>query len=143
MTRERARRGATLQRLYAAQGPEFRRAGLQRRARHPSADRRSPEGSKLLRFLNQTPRIEAGEVVLLDDAPWLAMFEKEIMGFPGSKHDDQADVLAQLLAWSGNRRELPIPVGPQLFNLDGTPLVSGDDEDDSWWESEERYVVRE
>ena len=28
-----------------------------------------------------------------------AEFEKEILGFPQARHDDQADALAQLLGW--------------------------------------------
>lgn len=101
-----------------------------------------PEGSKLMRFLSQTAKIEAGEVVLPEDAPWLAAFEKEILGFPSGRHDDQADALAQLLAWSGNRRENSIAAAPMVFNADGTEYRSGDDEDTGWWDSEDRYVVR-
>ena len=56
-----------------------------------------PEGSKEVRFHAQASRIEAGEVVLPQTAPWLADFVKEVAAFPGGRFDDQADALAQLL----------------------------------------------
>lgn len=56
-----------------------------------------PEGSKQVRFHAQASRIEAGEVVLPETAPWLAEFVKEVAAFPGGRFDDQADALAQLL----------------------------------------------
>ncbi len=52
----------------------------------------------------QTNRIEAGELILPENAPWLAEFERELLAFPGGRHDDQVDALAQLLRWSGKRQ---------------------------------------
>jgi predicted phage terminase large subunit-like protein len=56
-----------------------------------------PEQDKVTRFSAQASRIEAGEVVLPRTAPWLADFIAELIGFPSTRHDDQADALAQML----------------------------------------------
>ena len=58
-----------------------------------------PEGDKLSRALGVSAMIEAGRVYLPDDAPWLADFTSELLGFPNSRFDDQVDALSQLLAW--------------------------------------------
>lgn len=58
----------------------------------------TPIGDKLLRFEAQASRIQGGQVVLPRSAPWLANFVSEVTKFPGGRHDDQADALAQLLA---------------------------------------------
>lgn len=100
-----------------------------------------PEGNKVMRFMNQTPKIEAGDVMLPEDAPWLAAFEKELLGFPTAKHDDQADALAQLLAWAESHRESSIAAAPQVFHLDGSPYISDDEGDLSWNDSEDPYGV--
>ena len=52
--------------------------------------------------------IEAGRVVLPTDAIWLADFEREVLAFPGAKHDDQVDALTHLLRWSD------VPLVPQV-----------------------------
>lgn len=65
----------------------------------PSPIARKPEGDKVTRFSAQSARIEAGDLLLPEDAPWLAEFERELLGFPNLKHDDQVDALTQLLAW--------------------------------------------
>ena len=58
-----------------------------------------PEGDKLSRALGVSAMIEAGRVYLPDDAPWLAEFTSELLGFPNSRYDDQVDAQSQLLAW--------------------------------------------
>jgi predicted phage terminase large subunit-like protein len=65
---------------------------------------RKPEGDKVTRLAAQTSRIEAGELILPEDAAWLAAFMHEILGFPGARHDDQVDALSQLLAWTWKRQ---------------------------------------
>ena len=73
---------------------------------------RKPEGDKLTRFAAQTHRIEAGELVLCKSAPWLGEFERELLGFPNLKCDDQVDALTQLLAWlSTKQRPTVVPIG--------------------------------
>ncbi len=41
-------------------------------------------------------QIEGGQLLLLEDAPWLGEFLTELLGFPNARHDDQADALRQL-----------------------------------------------
>lgn len=59
-----------------------------------------PEGDKLTRMEAQTARIEAGQVVLPEDAPWLDVFLSELLAFPHGRHDDQVDSVSQFLAWA-------------------------------------------
>ena len=66
---------------------------------HPIAFK--PEGDKVLRMHAGTARIEAGQVWLPKEAPWLDTFLSEILAFPGSGHDDQVDSLSQFLNWVG------------------------------------------
>jgi hypothetical protein len=42
---------------------------------------------------------EAGQVVLPQNAPWLAELERELLGFPNARHDDQVDSITQYLTW--------------------------------------------
>ena len=92
---------------------------------------RRPEGDKLSRALGVSALIEAGRVYLPDDAPWLAEFTSELLGFPNSRYDDQVDALSQLLGWvrqSDMYHELPI-CGPILMYADGDgPIYSSDDD---------------
>lgn len=53
---------------------------------------------KLFRFCAQASKIEAGELLLPNDAPWLVSFERELLGFTNLRQDDQANALNQLLA---------------------------------------------
>ncbi len=71
----------------------------------PSPIAMKPEGDKVTRFSARTHRIEAGDLLLPKDAPWLAGFEREVLGFPNLKHDDQVDALVQLLAWGAPRKQ--------------------------------------
>ena len=50
-----------------------------------------PRGDKVIRFSAQSAMIEQGRMFLPDNAPWLGTFIKELLGFPGTKHDDQVD----------------------------------------------------
>jgi predicted phage terminase large subunit-like protein len=58
-----------------------------------------PDGDKVTRMSRASSRIERGELLLPNEAPWLADFEREILGFPNGRYDDQVDALAQLLNW--------------------------------------------
>lgn len=60
---------------------------------------RRPDRDKLSRALGVAAMIEAGRVHLPTDAPWLAEFRSELLGFPNSRFDDQVDALSQLLDW--------------------------------------------
>ena len=49
---------------------------------------------KVTRALAATPALEAGKVVWSAHAPWRVVLEDELLSFPGGRHDDQADALA-------------------------------------------------
>lgn len=84
----------------------------------PTPIARKPDGDKETRFSAQTQRIEAGNLLLPEDAPWLAAFERELLGFPNLRHDDQVDALTQLLAWRSPRRARVGMIAPQLIRLE-------------------------
>lgn len=46
---------------------------------------------KVVRALDVSPQIEAGNVYLPEDAPWLSDYLTEFMQFPNGAHDDQID----------------------------------------------------
>ncbi|PZP83950.1 MAG: hypothetical protein DI582_09955 [Azospirillum brasilense] len=58
-----------------------------------------PQGDKQARLLRVSPMLEAGKVKLPADAPWLADFQKQLLGFPDAAHDDMVDALSQYLNW--------------------------------------------
>lgn len=55
------------------------------------------------RAAQQTAVFEAERVLLPRDAPWLAMFEAELLGFPNARYDDQVDSVVQFLHWAEAR----------------------------------------
>ncbi|MEQ1790519.1 MAG: phage terminase large subunit [Rickettsiales bacterium] len=58
-----------------------------------------PKTDKITRFAAVCAMIEAGKLVLPQQAPWLTDFEAELFAFPSSSHDDQVDALSQYLDW--------------------------------------------
>lgn len=64
-----------------------------------------PEGDKITRAAAQSMVIEAGQVLLPSQAPWLDEFRREILQFPYSRHDDQIDSMTQFLHWIRTRVE--------------------------------------
>ncbi len=62
-----------------------------------------PQGDKLERMEAQCVRFEAGQVLLPNEAPWLAEFLRELFAFPNSRHDDQIDSVSQFLQWAETR----------------------------------------
>jgi predicted phage terminase large subunit-like protein len=66
---------------------------------------------KEVRITAATVAIEAGLMWLPLDAPWLAAFETELLGFPVFKHDDQVDAVSQYFNWAR-------PGPPCLFEFD-------------------------
>jgi predicted phage terminase large subunit-like protein len=65
----------------------------------------TPTADKATRLLAVSPLIEAGRVLLPEDAHWLAAFHHELATFPNGRHDDQVDSLSQYLSWE---RERPV-----------------------------------
>jgi len=63
-----------------------------------------PDGDKIMRMNRQTARIEAGSVLLPEDAPWLDGFRSEVMAVPAGRHNDQIDALSQALDRAFNYR---------------------------------------
>lgn len=81
----------------------------------PSPLPRPATTDKRTRMAGQTARIEAGDLVLPKEAPWLASYLHELLGFPQTRHDDQADATVHILSWSA---AIPVPTsnaGPILF----------------------------
>jgi len=62
-----------------------------------------PEGDKISRFSRITPLIEAGQLWLPEEAPWLSDFESQLMAFPQAPHDDAVDALSQYFGWVQQR----------------------------------------
>ena len=69
-----------------------------------------PEGDKVTRMSNQSARIEAGQVFLPQDAPWLDKFKAEVLAFPNGRFDDEVDSLSQFLKWAEQRKRRRVGV---------------------------------
>lgn len=57
----------------------------------------NPEGSKEARAHSVSPQIEAGNVYLPKNAPWVHDFIEEFSAFPNGANDDQVDAATQAL----------------------------------------------
>lgn len=78
---------------------------------------RRPKLEKIARLQAAGTMIEAGDLLLPRDAPWLATFKSELLGFPSTRHDDQVDALSQLMNWVDERHwEVPHNEGPILVD---------------------------
>jgi predicted phage terminase large subunit-like protein len=62
-----------------------------------------PDADKRTRMYSQTPKLEAGSLILPKSAPWLSDFMEEYLAFPDGKYDDQIDALSQFLSWRTNK----------------------------------------
>ena len=82
-----------------------------------------PEHDKIVRLAAQSAVIEAGHVLLPEEAPWLDDFRNEILAFPYGRYDDQVDSVSQFLAWAARN---PIVSSPQVYHSrKGRRLVPG------------------
>jgi predicted phage terminase large subunit-like protein len=68
-----------------------------------------PERDKIVRLDAQSPEIEAGHVLLPEQAPWLDDFRAEILAFPYGRYDDQVDSASQFLAWAKRNQNVRSP----------------------------------
>jgi predicted phage terminase large subunit-like protein len=102
----------------------------------PTPIARRPKLEKIARLEAAGTMIEAGDLQLPRDAPWLATFKSELLGFPSTKHDDQVDALSQLMNWVDERnRRAPETVGPEVFDLSGPikyPRTTREEYIDAW-----------
>jgi predicted phage terminase large subunit-like protein len=62
-----------------------------------------PQGDKITRMSAQSAKIEAGQVYLPKQAPWLGDLEAELLRFPRGRYDDQVDSISQFLNWIEQR----------------------------------------
>jgi predicted phage terminase large subunit-like protein len=62
-----------------------------------------PGRDKVMRFGAETIKFENGRVYLPKSAPWLDEYIREIIGFPGTKYDDQVDSTSQALEFLGDK----------------------------------------
>lgn len=63
----------------------------------------SPTSDKITRFARVTPLFESGKIFLPQNAPWLADYEAQLLGFPNITHDDMVDSTSQFLNWVRNK----------------------------------------
>jgi predicted phage terminase large subunit-like protein len=95
---------------------------------------RTPEVDKISRAQGVSSMIEAGQLFLSEEAPWLAEFKSELLAFPNGRFDDQVDALTQLLAWTRDRvMDAPTPLAG--------PILSSEDHDD-YAMAENRGLIR-
>ena len=95
---------------------------------------RKPEADKRTRLAGVSAMIEAGQVLLPPDAPWMAEFKLELLAFPSCRYDDQVDALSQLLIWVDlqQRYDHVSFAAPLIF-------VEGEGWSDGWSEPTEHY----
>jgi predicted phage terminase large subunit-like protein len=72
---------------------EFRTQGQFRPVMWPATE------SKEERFVGTLGEIEAGNILLPIQAPWLEVFRSELRAFPNGRHDDQVDSMSQFIHW--------------------------------------------
>ncbi|MBD2437352.1 phage terminase large subunit [Nostoc sp. FACHB-110] len=62
-----------------------------------------PEGGKLVRAVAIAPYVEAGNVFLPENAPWVGDYVTEFSTFPNGANDDQVDGTSQGINWLQSR----------------------------------------
>lgn len=72
---------------------------------------RKPVGSKISRVEGISGTLEAGRVILPNEAPWLLEFERELLGFPNVKHDDMVDAFVLAVAEVMVPKNIPLHWG--------------------------------
>lgn len=75
-----------------------------------------PSSDKASRVEGISAMIEAGQLHLPKEAPWLVDFKSELLGFPHTRFRDQVDALSQLMARVRTRQQMPasVLVGPEI-----------------------------
>ncbi|WP_300395760.1 phage terminase large subunit [Henriciella sp.] len=91
---------------------------------------RKPEGAKEQRMEAASAMIEAGDVLLPREAPWVSVFLGEILAFPNARHDDQVDALSQMINWYRLRSGFPT-IGIGRFGIvPAGEIIRGEARDD-------------
>jgi predicted phage terminase large subunit-like protein len=57
------------------------------------------EKEKRSRVIAQSDLFEGGSIFIKEPAEWREIFIRELLDFPGGRHDDQVDALVQGLAY--------------------------------------------
>ncbi len=88
----------------------------------PSPIEIKPRIDKVGRLEAASTMIEAGDLIIPKEAPWLAIFKSELLGFPSVRHDDQVDALSQLMNWvdGKHRFKSTVGAGPVHFDRSGS-----------------------
>jgi predicted phage terminase large subunit-like protein len=82
---------------------------------------RKPRLEKQVRASAQSACFESGRVLLPHEAPWLADYERELLGFPSAKYDDQVDSTTQFLEWAQERAAYEAPILPGIWGFQDRP----------------------
>jgi predicted phage terminase large subunit-like protein len=76
-----------------------------------------PKLDKPARVQRASAVFEAGRVTLPADAAWLTEYRRELLAFPGGRHDDQVDSTSQFLIWAEEKRPAVAAVMPVIVPL--------------------------
>jgi predicted phage terminase large subunit-like protein len=100
-----------------------------------------PKQDKEARANGVAAAFEAGRVKFKKDAEWLLEFERELLEFPNSRHDDQVDALTQGLIWAQeNTERLPGLIPAILMPRDEADLFIRDADCDGVDDDEDHLV---
>jgi len=93
---------------------------------------------KITRAHAASPFVEAGNVYLPENEPWVYDFVEECAGFPNGAHDDQVDALTQLVNWAKKRAD-----GPTVREIDMSAKRDGAEEEADWFgEDDEDFMLK-
>jgi predicted phage terminase large subunit-like protein len=102
----------------------------------------TPIADKATRWAAGAGRLEAGEAVFPEDAPWMEVLRREVISFPNARNDDQVDSISQFLEFTRLRtgRNLMIDYKEELDRR--ARVISrdmdDDDDDDAYWHRHRR-----
>lgn len=86
-----------------------------------------PDKDKVTRAAKVSATVESGRVFIPQEAPWLADFLSEILGFPNSRNNDQVDAFSQFLNWA-TERETASKLDCRVYHIgDGISEVTAHD----------------
>jgi predicted phage terminase large subunit-like protein len=62
-----------------------------------------PIADKATRWAAAAGKLEAGEVLFPEDAPWMETLRREVTAFPNGRNDDQVDSISQFMEFTRRR----------------------------------------